>query len=115
MRPAQGRLSQRGNVLDADGQPGQHRAVAHAQMHKRRQNGQRQSYGDVADEGEVNEANNMPRVAFGGRLSWNRNVGGAKDDIARNESTNGEPFSSVYRRVRLTASEPIWRVEAYLP
>ena len=58
--------SQCGDVLDADHQSGQRRAVAHAKVNIRRQNGQRQTDGEVADKSEVSEADNMPCAAAGG-------------------------------------------------
>ena len=84
-RPAQ----QRGNVLDADGQAGQHRAVAHAQMHKRRQHRQRQAYGNIADKREVNVSGNARRSAPRGRPERNRNIGsrGVRHRVDRKPKT----------------------------
>ena len=65
--PGPGTAGQRGNVLDADDQSGQHGAVAHAQVDVRRQDGQGQADGKIADEGEVDEAENMPRSGPGSR------------------------------------------------
>ena len=66
---------QRGDVLDADCQPGKHCAVAHAQMHERRQDRQRQAYGNITDKCEVNVSGETPGPAPRGRPDRNRNIG----------------------------------------
>ena len=55
-RPAQ----KRRNVLNADHQAGQRRVIAHAQMHIRRQNRQRQPDRQIADKREVDVPEDVP-------------------------------------------------------
>ena len=69
-----GTASERGDVLDADDQPGQHRAVSHAEMDIRRQNGERQADGEIADESEIYEAENVPGSTPDGGGGWARSA-----------------------------------------
>ncbi len=113
--PRPGPAEQRGNVLDADGQPRQHRAVAHAQMHERRQDRQRQAYGNIADKREVNVSGNMPCPAPRGRPDRNRNISSRGVRHMANERDGYCLFPSSIPENRLTAPHAALALEKHTP
>src|ERR1700683_705702 len=73
-------------------------------MHKRRQNRERQAYGNIADKGEVNVSGNARRPAPRGRPERNRNIGsrGVRHKADQKPKTLSRIRSFlVYRRIAL--------------